>query len=65
MHISIMSFLKQICSFISTLKLIKICGLCDMKVMTYEVAFQITLTFPRANAWNASQDIFSPFEIQM
>ena len=35
-------------------------GPCNMKVMGYEIAFQITMPFPRANAWNASQDFLYP-----
>lgn len=31
-----------------------------MKVVGYEIAFQITMPFPRANAWNASQDFLYP-----
>lgn len=51
---------KKTCFFIPTLKKNKTYGPCNMKVMGYEIAFQITMPFPRANAWNASQDFLYP-----
>lgn len=37
---------------------------CNMKVMGYEIAFQVTMPFPRANAWNASQDFLYPLRFK-
>lgn len=39
-------------------------GPCNKKVMGYEIAFQITMPFPRANAWNASQDFLYPLRFK-
>lgn len=39
-------------------------GPCNKKVMGYEIAFQITMPFPRANAWNASQDFLYPWRFK-
>lgn len=39
-------------------------GLCSMQVMSYETGFQITLPFPRENAWSDSQDFLHPLRFK-